>query len=567
MSRRRHGVHGLRAVVAVSLLGVLLVTGLSSGDPAQPAVRAPSALSAALSATSGIQGARQSAALTVEDQRLLTLVTSVRRESGPYLQDVAGTSTLVLTPRELPYGLEDLLTLGAARTEPDDAVLLTQHVFVAPGARLAIEAPGRTLRLISQQSGFVSLVAWKADLTLTGDDGRPLTVTSWNAGQQTPDATVIDGRAYVRAVSGSMEVRHVAARELGFWAGRTSGVAWTGSSRTSATGLIVDSTFRDNHYGAFASQGQGLTVTGSDFSGNAVDGLSLHRSTENTTIQSSTARSNGRNGFSADQGSESVSWLGVTAEGNHAHGIFFSGRRLSDGQSASGAAMRTYGHVVITGGVVRDNGEAGIRVVDGHDVAIRHTRAADNTDGIALAGAGAPTTVAHATVTDSRRFGVSVNGGSAAVTDNELSGGQTAIRVHDAAVAVSGNTVRAARAHAVSVVGAAGGSSLEGNTLAGRGPSGLDLYRLDLGVTVDQQGNDLTGWTQDRDNATYWSSFIPNHPMLLLWVVVLGAPLAFSLRVRNRPRTPGMRPYRDQLRREQAAPRVQVGPQTAGGQV
>lgn len=567
MTRRLRAAQVLLAALAVGLVALTVALSTPAEDDARSTAPTRIDAASAQTAVSGVTAQRQSVVLAEEDQRLLTLVASVRPGSGPYVQTLDGVDTLVLTAGGLAYGLPDLIELGAARVEPDGAVLMTQHVFVAPGARLTLDAPGTTLRLRSEQYSFTSLVSWKADLTLSGAAGRPLTVTSWDPGLQAPDAGTLDGRAYVRNVSGGMELRHVATTDLGFWAGRTSGVAWTGSSSTEATGAIIDSSFRHSHYGAFASQGDGLTVTGSDFSGNAVDGLSLHRSTAETTIEESSARGNGRHGFSADQGSESVTFTGAIAEKNAAYGISFSGSPLSEGQSAGGASLRAYGQVQVSAGVLRGNGKAGIRVVDGNYVTIADTRVADNADGILLVGTASPTVVEDTTVSGDQRFGISVTGGSARVTGNKLSGAETAIRVRDAAVAVTGNNVREATAHAISVVGAADGSSLTDNTIGGRGPSGLDVYRVAEGVTVDQSGNDVEGWTQDRDNWTYWTTFIPNHPMLVLWVVVLGVPFALAVRARGNRVAPGTKPYPDELRRERVPQRVHVGRETVGGRV
>jgi parallel beta-helix repeat protein len=568
---RRHRISPLvllaAAGVVVAVLGVGPFVNPFSADDTVKTVQIRAISSSPM--TSRVVAERQSRILSDEDRRLLTLVASVRPGSPAYLQNLDGTQTLVLTAGGLSYELADLLTYGAAQVQPDGSVLITKHVFVAPGARLMITAPGSTLRLSSDLSGFVSLVAWKADLVLAGAEGQQLTVTSWDAGAQTPDRTRVDGRAYIRDVSGHMEVRYVAASNLGFWAGRTSGVAWTGSTRTEATGAITSSSFRNNHYGAFASQGEGITVTDSDFSGNDVDGLSLHRSTAETTIQQSTARNNGRHGFSADHGSESVTYTDVTAEENADYGVFFSGTPLSIGQSAGGASLRTYGQVHIAGGVLRQNGKAGLRVVDGDGVTIADTRVADNDDGIVLVGTTAPTSIESTTVSGNRRFGISVSAGTATVQGNKLSGSETAIRVRDAAVTVTGNNVREATAHAISVVGASDGSSVSDNTIGGRGPSGLDVYRVDAGVSIDLSGNDVEGWTRDRDDVTYWSTFIPNHPMLLLWVMLLGAPLLLTLRARrNQAERPGGTPYPDDIRREWAAPvRVDVGRRIPSGQL
>ena len=547
MSPRRR-VPGSRLVAAAVLttaaLAVPLVVGHLPPRTVAPGVAATP--SSGVLATWSHPGAeRQSDLVSAEDRRLLGLAASVRPGSAPYTVTLEGVDTLVLTTRGLPYGVPDLVALGAAQLEPDGAVLLTRHVFVAPGARLVVEAPGAVLRLRSEPSGFVSLVSWKADLVLEGAAGQRLQVTSWDPGAARPDATVEDGRAYVRDVSGRMTVRQTDAAHLGFWAGRTSGMAWTGSSTTVATGAMADSSFRDNHYGVFASQGERLQVDRAVFAENAVDGLALYRSTEETVVRSSQARDNGRHGFSADRGSESVSYTQVTAVRNRAHGVFFNGAPLADGLSAGGAPLRAYGRVTIDGGLLEDNGRAGLRVRAGAAVTVRGTRVTGNRDGIEVVDTAAPTTVEDTVVSGPDRFGISVQSGTATITGNEVVGGRTGIRARDAAATITRNSVEDTTDHGISVVGAAGGASVEGNTTTGRGPSGLDTFRVDGLQRVDVGGNDLDGWETDRDDWAYWSTFVPNHPMLVLWVVVLAVPAALALRARRRRAAPGAAPYPD----------------------
>lgn len=557
-------VTGRRLVAGTLLVGGLIA--VAAGPTSSPTPAPGQSVSAAVVPFSRTSAESQYSVLAREDHRLLTLISSVRPGSGPYVQTLEGVDTLVLTASGLSYDLAGLRALGVAQVLESGDVLLTENVLVAPGARLVLDAPGTTLRLRSDRSGFASLVGWKADLVLSGAQGAPLVVTSWDPGQGLPDAEVDDGRAYIREVSGEMRLEQVSAAHLGFWAGRTSGVAWTGSSSTAATGSVTGSSFRGNHYGAFASQTERLAITDAVFTGNAVDGLSLHRSTADATVRSSSAHANGRHGFSADHGSESVAFRDVRAVGNADHGIFFSGRPLSDGPSAGGASMRTYGDVQIVGGLLRDNGGAGLRVVEGHQVSVTDTRVADNDDGIALAGTDASTTVVDTVITGRHRLGISVTGGSATLAGNQVSGSLTGIRVEDAAVRVTGNDVTRATGHAISVIGAATGSSVVDNTIAGRGPSGLDLFRLDHAASVEQSGNDIEGWTQDRDNWAYWSAFIPNHPLLVLWVVILGLPLALTVRARTRPITLGTAPYRDELLHGRRPPlRVDAGRAAASG--
>ncbi len=555
--RTRRSLTRRRLAAAVVLTAGLLAAGglpATPGDEGTPDAAAPPApREAALVGATTVQGERQSAVLAAEDRRVLELVRSIPFDPGTYAQTVGGVDTQVLTAREPAWTLDDLLALGAAEVQPDDAVLVTRHVLVAPGARLVIEAPDRAVRLRSGPSGFASLVAWKGELTLSGAEGRPLRLGRWDPGRGEADVTSVDGRSYVRQVGGALWLRDDDASHLGFWAGRTGGIAWTGSATAPATGGAVGSSFRSNHYGAFASEGADLAFTGSVFAGNTVDGLSLHRRTVRTSVQDSTARDNGRHGFSADQGSQSVTYSGVTAERNTGTGVLFSGSPLSTDLSAGGAPLRAYGQLTVDGGRVADNGRAGIRVVDGHQVVIRGVEVAGNRDGIVLAGTTSPTRVDDTVVTGRHRFGIAIGGGTATVADNRVTGSTTGIRVQDADVAVTGNAVTEATGHGISVVGQAEGTALADNTVAGRGPSALDAYRLAEGLSVAQSGNDVTGWARDRDNSDYWASFVPNHPMLVLWVVVLGVPVTLRLRARRHLGPPGRAPYRDELRREPSA--------------
>jgi hypothetical protein len=551
---------GRRLLIAALLGAALLATPVvvDSSDSAAPEPLAAQGAAGRFGDRVRADAERQHATLVDEDTRLLRLARGVRPGSGPYMQAFEEVDTLVLTARGLAYDLADLQRSGAVETLPTGDLLLTRSIFVAPGARLAIDAPGRTLRLRSQRSGFVSLVAWKGDLVLRGTEGNRLRVSSWDPHHKRPDTDVVDGRAYIREVSGEMQVAFVNASHLGFWAGRTSGVAWTGSARTEATGSIIGSSFRANHYGAFASRGEGLSIADAAFTANAVDGLALHRRTVGTTIRASTASGNLRHGFSADQGSESVAFTGVSAAHNAAYGIYFDGAPLSGGQSAGGASLRTYGEISIVGGLLRDNGSAGLGVREGHGIDVTGTRVTDNRDGIVLADTGSPASIENVMITGRHRLGISVTGGSAAVRDNQVIGGETGIRIRDAAVSVTGNDVAQLTGHGISVIGAATGSTVVGNAIAGRGPSGLDTFRLHRDRSVEFSRNDLESWTRDRDDWEYWSTFIPNHPMLLLWVILIGLPLACAVRGRERSVPIGTMPYRDHVRHDRPPP-VLVG--------
>jgi hypothetical protein len=225
-------VTGRLLVAGTVMMGALIAVPMVAGPTSSPTPAPAQSASAAVVPVSRTSAESQYSVLAQEDQRMLTLVGSVRPGSGPYVETLAGVDTLVLTAGGLPYDLGALRALGAAAVLEGGDVLLTTNILVAPGARLVLDAPGTTLRMRSGRSGFVSLVAWKADLVLSGAEGAPLRVSGWDVDAAGPDTVVEDGRAYIREVSGDMRLAHVGASYLGFWAGRTSGVAWTGSSRS-----------------------------------------------------------------------------------------------------------------------------------------------------------------------------------------------------------------------------------------------------------------------------------------------------------------------------------------------
>jgi hypothetical protein len=337
-----------------------------------------------------------------------------------------------------------------------------------------------------------------------------------------------------------MALSFVHAADLGFWSGRTGGVAWTGNPRAAGSGTITSSTFVRGHYGVFASGSRNLQVSDSAFEDNAVDGLALHRRSVGTAVTGGRAVGNGRHGISADLGSEDVRLTGVEVSRNAASGISFSGAPFSAGPSAGGASARTYGGLTVTGGRVADNGGVGVRVARAAGVAISGLTVTGSRDGVVLVGTRSPTTVRDTEVR-ARRFGISLQDGAGQLIGNRLAGGRTGIRLEDASGAVRTNRVRATTHYGVSVTGSSV-SAVEANTIAGQGAAAVDTFRLADGADVALRRNDVTRWTEDEDDWAYWSRFVPRHPMVVLWVVVLLLPVLASLRARRRRPVPGTLP-------------------------
>lgn len=533
-----------RAATLLSLaVGAGLVVAALVG-PGLLAVGAPDLTPArAGTGPAGLETASAQAALvTQEDERLLAQVRGVPWNTGPYTDLTHDAPALVLTPGHGPYDLDALLVLGAATRVDAATVELTTSVLVAPGAELVLAAPDTTLRLASGSAGFTSIVGWEGSVTLAGEPGRPLTVQSWDPAAAAPDRAVADGRSYVRVVGGALRTSDVALSDLGFWSGRTGGVALTGSNGTAATGSITTTRVRGGHYGLYSADSENLLVDGSSFDDSAVDGILLHRGSTGAVVANSSLRANGGNGLTADRGAADLTVRAVVTEANAADGIRIDGRPLAERPGPAGMALDGHAGFGVVDSTSRSNGGSGILVWDADDVLVRGNDVTGNRQGIVVRGASRGVTVDTNTVTRTAGAAIAVRGGPTLtdVVSNAISSAQTGVQVRDSVVRVRANTVDDVRRHALSFQGAATGSTAERNVLAGRGASSIDLRRTDPGVTVAVIGNTDEGWQVTRTRGQ-WLDDLFGNPLLGLWALVLLVPVVVGAIVRRR--TPPAGPY------------------------
>ena len=99
----------------------------------------------------------------------------------------------------------------------------------------------------------------RGSIHLRGTADQPLRITSFQPGGQVPDTTIDDGRPFVLERSGSMKLRYVHADDLGFGEGTSSGVAWVGTAREPAHGVVTHSTFTHNRFGAYTFRARHMT--------------------------------------------------------------------------------------------------------------------------------------------------------------------------------------------------------------------------------------------------------------------------------------------------------------------
>jgi len=145
--------------------------------------------------------------------------------------------TLVLPAGPHPYTAADLAQYGALVRLKHHAALLIDNVFVSTNATLDLASPElHVLYLDSSTDGFASIEAWNGNLEFAGTQAEPMTITGWDRIAKTPASDRGFGRSYIREVGGKMTLTNVRTSSLGFWSGRTGGVAWTGLTGHPSTG-------------------------------------------------------------------------------------------------------------------------------------------------------------------------------------------------------------------------------------------------------------------------------------------------------------------------------------------
>jgi Right handed beta helix region len=479
---------------------------------------------------------KQAAIVKDEDARIEATVFGRPLPGAPH---EPATVTLVARPQR--YVLADLIGMGVAVRVNPTTVDLVRSVVVLPGAILDVEAPGTTLRMASTPAGFTSIVGWRGAVTMAGAADKPLTIISWDQGAKGPDRVLGDGRAYIRDVGAALTLRFVHAGTLGFWSGRTGGIALTGLQESAATGAISDSEISDNHYGLFTSDVNKLTVTATTFRRSELEGVLLHRGTANVVLERSTAEANGAEGFVADRGSEAITLRQVSAVGNAGDGIRFNGAPIAEDAGPAGASNVPHRNFHLENSLVRDNRGDGVQATDTDQLVIAGNQLIGHDDGIVVTGRSPGAQITNNTVRGALSAAIAVRGGpsGAVVKGNRIDGAETGLQVRDAQADLRDNVVTGATSHGLSVVGAADRSTVEGNSLAGAGASALDVARVAPPAVVTVGPNNIDGWHVQVSPSEYVSNLIRDHPLLPLWALVLLAPLALVL-VRRRL---GSRPY------------------------
>ncbi|GAA3603279.1 hypothetical protein GCM10022223_18680 [Kineosporia mesophila] len=565
----------------LGVAGLLLAGGTttawadSTGDPVLAAKEAL------------VDASRQAELVAGEDQRVTRALVSqqVRKEkgagTGAYRARSNGQYTLVLTARKRPYSFDDLRNLSPDKLikQTDGSFLLREHVLVGPGATLSI-SPDKplNLKLSSGPDGFVSIVTDGGRLRLNGTATAPISISSWDESHGRTDAKLGDGRAYVRA-SGLLVASYTKFSRLGFWSGRTGGVAvgtssslpTTNLSTSAATGVdddpvaqragshtdilpagkvpsaardgatplfsaISNSSMNGNAFGLFVT-GSAVQVADTVISNSLVDGLVLHRNVSGAVISRVTVKKSALDGVVVNRDVEATTLTQLDVRDNGRDGVLLNGSPFAAGPSPSGAAMRPFGNNTLSSSKISGNARIGVYVTGGEAITVQGNTVSGGHSGIVVAEGAREVMVNSNTVKDSAANGIQVRDGSKAdLTSNNVIGAATGVHVRDAIASLRDNSTSGVSLHAFTFVGNVAGSVARDNALRGSGTSAVDTVRVS-GEVPEVSDTDDSGWSRTVTKDSLVSILM--HPLTMVWIGV-----AVLLLMMSRPRRGGTRaPY------------------------
>ncbi len=484
----------------------------------------------------------------------------------------------MLPARLEPYTLADLQELAPKTfvAQPDGSFLLSENLVALGGATLDLNSGGpTTIRMLSDREAFVSIIAIGGAFKAVGTAGAPVAFVSHDPATGTPDTDTTDGRAYIRVIGGTVDLRHAGFTDLGFWSGETGGLSLTGvESRDPQsaigdpqtpvggaptlsgeelselvadeepapgpiTGAISDVTVSRNAFGLFVSLATKLAIRGVSVSDSLVDGIVMHRHVTESTIESSRSTGNAVDGIVVEPSSSAITMTAVTSSGNGRNGISVDCRPLADRPTAGGTPVSEYGDVHVNDSIVADNSRYGIQVNGGQSITIADSDITANVVGIALDGGASGVDVSNNTMREQGRQSISIRGGvdQTTVHDNRLESVDTGVQIADASAAIEDNTFTDVSNHAVTLVGKATGVRVIGNTIAGYGRTPIH----DDAVGGYVAGNDTEQWQKQVTPSSVVHTIA--QPLTLVWVS-LAVLLLFTAMSGRRMRN-SRHPYSD----------------------
>ncbi|MBB2975494.1 hypothetical protein FHX49_001060 [Microbacterium endophyticum] len=456
------------------------------------------------------------AALVQADDTRLAAVSRLSPDDPRAVDDFA---TTVLAARAEPYTLSDLISLGAVRQDEASVYTETRDIMVRPGATLTIEAPGATLRVQSSSEGSVNLVSWGGDLVLRGSEKSPLTIIGWDETTEAADNDTTDGRAYVRVRNGTLTAENVTFDHLGYWSGRTGGIAVTATEPGLAHATLTNTQHLSLATGLFLSTVADATVTSATVDSSIRNGITVTGASQDVTLDSITVTEAGRDAIAITRSSSTVAVVDATLTDAAQWGLRIDGSALASGPNSAGYGTERASGFTVTGTTIVGAGSGGIEANSTDDLTLDDSVVTAEGRALLLTGPAETNSVTNSRFVSTSSEGVALTGSITAATlsGNEISGVAVGALLVDAHATLSDNSITADLGHAIELSGDAR-ADVSDNTFSGTGQGAVAV--LDTAQAAET-GNDASEWRFQLDAITWLNA----HPMAWLWGLVLVIPI------------------------------------------
>jgi len=406
--------------------------------------------------------------------------------------------TIVLSPRPEPYTLAEVRDSVPDAFETVDNILLVKASIEVPrNSELIVDGTTTPdLRLLSTPAGFVTMIAQGGTLKFQGTQQAPLSVSSWDPGTSAVDELFVDGRSFLLAMGGRMDISHTDIGHLGFGTGTSSGAAWRSDDHTvdseviPSVGTVSNSVLHHNWFGAYTFEATGMQWIGNTFAYNAAYGFDPHDLSNDFLVERNVAHHNGRHGFIFSRGCDRNILRDNLAYNNRGHGFMIDDGRSEDTSYADAARLPSNNNQLVNNRAYNNDG-SGIEIEGGTGTVVKGNVLEDNHVGVRVK-SDASALIEKNRISDSALAGVDVldGSGSVKIANNSVSGGWAGIAL--------------GRQHS---------ATLEKNTLVDTSTpvavAGQAVREANIGSTIGQ----VFRW----------------NPLLVLWSAILGVPIVFGI--------------------------------------
>jgi len=303
-----------------------------------------------------------------------------------------------------------------------------------------------------------------------------------------------------------------------------AGALGTPDSQFSVPGLsyvsvdIDHTNISGDAFGLFVSGATGIQISNVNVTGSLVTGIDLHRYASEGLLSDVTSDNNDGDGIVISRAADQIQIEDSVAEYNAGNGFTVNGQPISQGASASGEPLDSYGNNTITASTSEYNEHYGFEVLGGLNDSITDNSVVGNDMGIVVRRAAQRIVIVGNVLTDQDREGISIQDGVAAATvsANVIQGAVTGIYIRGSSAQVVGNTISGATIHGVTLVGNDSGTQIHTNTLSGSGPDAINVNRQTGQVSIG--GNQTSTWI---DTTAIWKrikSLI--RPLTIIWFCI-----------------------------------------------